>query len=147
MLPPLLPGGGASVSLYGVRVRMCPGVGLGRLGVLPTSLVVLCARGLCSTLFLPLTPYFCSGLFRSGSWVFWSLCIFLSIICPNCTCIQLFLVPYSFFVFRYLKCLSRYKHWSILAKGPRYQPISILPKAIYRFSATPIRISLTFSQK
>ena len=30
---------------------------------------------------------------------FWSFCIFLSIICTNCTYMQLFLVPYDFFVF------------------------------------------------
>ena len=30
---------------------------------------------------------------------FWSLCILLSITCPNCPCTQLFLVPYSVFVF------------------------------------------------
>ena len=41
---------------------------------------------------------FCSLLLRSGGWVFWSLCI-LSMICFSCTCTQLFLVPYSFFVF------------------------------------------------
>ena len=34
---------------------------------------------------------------------FWSFCILLSIICPNCACIHLILVPYSFFEF----CCSR----------------------------------------
>ena len=34
---------------------------------------------------------------------FWSFCILLSIICPKCTCTQLFLVPYGFSVF----CCSR----------------------------------------
>ena len=58
-------------------------------------------------------PCFCSPLFRSGNWDFWSFCIFLSIICPNCTCTQLFLVPCSFFVF----CPGA----SIAAKGPRFQ--------------------------
>ena len=44
---------------------------------------------------------------------FWSLCIFLSIICPNCTYMQLFVVPYSFFVFCCSRrCLSRCKHGS-----------------------------------
>lgn len=42
----------------------------------------------------------CSQLFRSGSWDFWSFCI-LSVICPNWMCRQLFLIPYSFFVFCY----------------------------------------------
>ena len=30
------------------------------------------------------------------SWVSYGSCIFLSIFCPNCACMQLFLVPYSF---------------------------------------------------
>lgn len=29
---------------------------------------------------------------------FWPFCILLFEICPNCTCLQLFLVPHSFFV-------------------------------------------------
>ena len=45
---------------------------------------------------------------QNGSWSFWSFCILLSIICPNCECMQLFLVPYSFFVF----CCSR-RHLSM----------------------------------
>ena len=32
-----------------------------------------CVQGVCTV------PYFCSGLFKSGSWDFWSLCIF----CPE----------------------------------------------------------------
>ena len=52
---------------------------------------------------------------------------FGSRICPNCTCTQLFLVPYSFFVF----CCSRRgvskcKNCSTAAKGPRYQAVSLL---------------------
>ena len=35
-----------------------------------------------------LDPCFCSQLFRSGSWGFWSFCFLLSIICSNCTCIS-----------------------------------------------------------
>ena len=43
--------------------------------------MVLSARGMCSTLlFLP-THNFCSQLFRSGSWVFWSFLYF----CPEFT--------------------------------------------------------------
>ena len=34
---------------------------------------------------------------------FWPFCTLLLIICPNCTCMQLFLVSYSLFVF----CCSR----------------------------------------
>ena len=46
-------------------------------------------------------------------------------ICPNCSCTQLFLVPYSFFVFCCSRrCLSRCKHCSTAAKGPRSQTVS-----------------------
>ena len=49
----------------------------------------------------------------------------LSRICPNCTCTQLFLVPYSFFVFCCSRrCLSGCKHCSTAAKSPRSQPVS-----------------------
>ena len=42
---------------------------------------------------------------------FWSFCIFLSIICTNCTYMQLFLVPYDFFIFCcWKRHLSRCKH-------------------------------------
>ena len=98
---------------------MCPGVRPeGWLSGLPTPLVVLSAGGMRSTLLLLLTPYFCSWLFRSGSWgfFFWSFCV-LSIICPICTCRQLFLVPYSFFVFCcWRRHLPRFRHCS---KGSR----------------------------
>ena len=48
---------------------------------------------------------FFSPLFRSGSWLSlsWSFCFLLSIICPNCACLQLTLVPHTFSVF----CFSR----------------------------------------
>ena len=48
---------------------------------------------------------------------FWSFCILLSIICPNCARLQLFLVPYSFFAF----CCLRSPDASTAAKGPRSQ--------------------------
>ena len=91
------------------------------MGGLPTPLVMLCAGGMHSTLLLLPTPCLCSLLFRSGIWAF---CIFLSIICPSCSCGQLFLVPYSFFVF----CCSRrcVSGASTAAKGPRSQPVSLL---------------------
>ena len=42
--------------------------------------------------------------------VFWSFHILLSVICPQYTCLQVFLVPYSFFVFYCSRrCLSRCK--------------------------------------
>ena len=67
-----------------------------------------------STLFLLLTPCFCSQIFRSGSWGFFlSFCILLSRTYPNCPCTQLFLVAYSFFLFCCLRrCLCRCKHCS-----------------------------------
>ena len=92
----------------------------GGLGSLLTPLVVTCAGVMHSTPLLLPTPCFCPRLFRSGSWAFWSLCICLSIICPNCTDTKLFLVPYilsSYFV-------TRGDIWagaSIAAKGPRSQ--------------------------
>ena len=107
---------------------MCPGVRRRRgLGGLSISLVVLSAGGMLSTLLLLPAPCFCSWLFRSGSWVvFWSFCISLSIIYPNCTCTQLILVPYSFFV---LSCLGRRGDVcpgaSPAAKGPRSQVPSV----------------------
>ena len=48
-------------------------------------------------------PCFHSQHLGSGSWFVAFLCILLFIICPNCACVYLFLVPYSFFVF----CHSR----------------------------------------
>ena len=59
--------------------RVCPGVGLEgwfRWFAHPFG----GAGGMCSTLLLLPKPCFCSRLFTSGSWVFWSL---LSRICPN----------------------------------------------------------------
>ena len=52
-----------------------------------------CVQGPC------LVPCFCSWLFKSDGWVFRFYCIFLPIICPNCSYLQLFSVFYSFFVF------------------------------------------------
>ena len=73
----LLPGGGggASWSLICAEGRgVSRGSGQRRgLGGLPNPSVVLCAGGMRSTLLLFLTPCFCSWLFRSGSWVIWSL--------------------------------------------------------------------------
>ena len=47
-------------------------------------------------------------------WVFFFFFFFLYLVVqnlPNCSCIQLFLVPYSFFLFCCLrKCLSRCRH-------------------------------------
>ena len=86
---------------------MCPGVGLEawlRWSARPFGGVECRGHAQCPA-FAPDPLLLCSWLFRSGSWIFFFLVfsIFLSIICPNCTCMQLFLVPYNFFVF----CCSR----------------------------------------
>ena len=67
---------------------------------------------------------------RSDSWVF---CILL-IIFPTCSYIQLFLVPYSFFVFCCSRrCLSRYKHfkWRVPGSNLSYNlqpsPLALAP--------------------
>ena len=68
----------------------------GGLGGLPTPLVVLCAGITRRTLLLLLAP-------QKWQFGFWSFCILLFIICPNYACVQLLLVPYSFFyLFIYL---------------------------------------------
>ena len=65
-------------------------------------------------------PCLCSQLFRSSSWVF-----DLFYLVPNLSCCthgQLFLVPYSFFVF---SCSGDVcPGVSPAAKGPRFQPVS-----------------------
>ena len=68
-----------------------------------------------NTLFLLLAP-------EKWQLVFLVFLYLSSIICPNYACIQLFLVPYSFFVFCCLRrCLSRCKLCNTAAKGPRSQ--------------------------
>ena len=70
-------------------------------------------------------PCFCFRIFKSGSWVFLVSLNLLSRICPNCACMQLFLVPYSFFELCCLKRgVSRCKPCSTAAEGPRSQPVS-----------------------
>ena len=74
--------------------------------------------------FAPNTLFLLLAL-RKWQLSFFVFCIFLSIICPKYTCTQLFLVPYSFFVFCCSRrCLSRCKHCSTVAKSPRFQPVS-----------------------
>ena len=109
--------------LHGVRVGVCPGVGQrGGLGVLSTGYVVLSAGGMLRTLFMLLTPSFYSKLFKSDSWVFCSLCIlWVQNLTPLCldTVIS---VPPGFFAFCcWRKGVSRCKHCSTAAKGPRSQ--------------------------
>ena len=55
---------------------------------LPTAFGGVECRELALYAAFTLDPWFCSQLFRSGSWGFWSFCFLLSIICPNCTCIS-----------------------------------------------------------
>ena len=55
-----------------------------------------CVQGACSV------PCFCSGLFKSGDWVFRSVCIFCPEFAPA-VCMQSGLVPCGFFVL----CCSR----------------------------------------
>lgn len=64
---------------------------------------------------------FCSWLFRNGSWNFFFFIFYIcwSRICPNCAFTQLFLVPYSFFVFCCPGASTEVKH-------PRSQPVSVI---------------------
>ena len=106
-------GGGRAGSLCGVRVGVYPEVrleGWRRWSAPPFGGVE--SRGHVqdpafapnTLLLLPALPKWPLG--------FWSFCI-LSIICPNCACTQLFLVPYGFFVFCCLRrCLFGCKHCS-----------------------------------
>ena len=71
--------------------------------------------------FAPDTPFLLLALWK---WQlgFYSFCVFLSRICPNGACTQLFLVPYSFFIYcRLRRSLSICKHFSTAAKGPSSQ--------------------------
>ena len=90
-LPCLFAQGMQVDSFYRVRVWVLSEVGLeGWLRWVAHSFGGVCAGILCSTLLLPLTPSFCFLLFNSGFGLFWSSCIFLSRICPNYVCMQLF---------------------------------------------------------
>ena len=81
------------------------GEGRDGLGGLSASLVVLCAGIVSRTLLLLQAP-------QSGS-LFWSFGVLLFTVCPKCSYTQLFLVPYSFFIFCCLRRhLCRFKHCS-----------------------------------
>ena len=116
-----LPEWGWACSLRGVRVGVCPGVGLeGWLRWFAHPLVRVSCRGRGSTLLL------LQALQKWQLGFLVSLYV-LSRICPNCACRQLFFVPYSFFVFCCSRRgVSRCKHCSTAAKGPRSQPVSLL---------------------
>ena len=85
-----------------------------------------CVQGACRV------PCFCpcSGLFTSGSWVFWPFYI-LSIICSNYACMQLF----------FLCILSRCKHCSkgsqVLGPGLSQTYHASLPLAFSSLPSTP----------
>ena len=50
-------------------------------------------------------------------------------ICPNCTCVKLFLVPYSLFVFCCSRRgVSRRKHCGTAAEDPKSQLVSDIPR-------------------
>ena len=73
------------------------------------------SAGVLSTLLLLPAPCFCSRLL-SLSWVFWVSFRLLSRIRPNCSCMPLFLAPFSFLVFCCLRSgMPRREHRS---KGP-----------------------------
>ena len=90
---------GFARSSYGLRTGVLSSGGT--TGVASTVCLLLCSGDMRSTLLCSQYPV--SLLFRNGSWVFFCLCIFWSRIFPNWACMQLFLVPYCFFVF----CSSR----------------------------------------
>ena len=124
-LPCLVPkAGGWACFLRGVTIGACPGVWLeGWLRCLAHSLHgVDCMY---RTQLLLLTLWLCFRHFKSSSWVFWCLCIF----CPEFTLpkagTQLFLVPYSFFVFYFLRRgVFRCKHHSTIQAWVNICPIS-----------------------
>ena len=143
---PCSPRRGKLVPYMGVRVGVYPGVGPKGWLRFAHPFVVLCAGGMPSTLLLLPTSCFCSWLFRSGSW---SFCIFWPEFAPTGHAQQLFLVPYSFFVFfSSRRLLSRCKHCSTVAKGPRSQAslrgISSGPTELGTFNGIDTEVDLRF---
>ena len=83
-----------------------------------------CVQGMCSTQLLLPTPRFCSRFFKSGSCVFVVSVSFVQNL-SQLPCTQFFLVPRGFFVFCCSRrCVSRCKHCSTAANGPRSQLVS-----------------------
>ena len=86
--------------LQRMRVSLCPRIGLEQwLRCFDHLVSGAECTGHVQYLAFASDTLFCSQLSRSDSWVFWSFCIFSLWINPNCACMQLFLVSYSFFVF------------------------------------------------
>ena len=110
--------GGQADSLYGARVAMCPWVrseGQLRWFAHPFGGVV-CRGHEQYPAFAPSSSDMAVG-WLLGRFVFgcffWYFCFLLSLVYPNCAHIQLFLAPYSFFVFCCRRRrLSRSKHCS-----------------------------------
>lgn len=92
---------------------MSPGGWRGGLSGLPTSLAVLCAECMCSTLLL---LHFTSQKWQLG---FWAFCILLFIICPH-LCICEVISPILPFVVQGDVCPGG----TTAMKGPRSQPLS-----------------------
>ena len=102
-------------------LRVCPGVGPeGWLRCFAHPLGGVVSGGMCSTPLL-------LQAFQKWQLGFLVSLYLLSRICPNCPYMQLILVPYSFFVFCcWRRGVSRCRHCSTAAKGPRSQPVSNL---------------------
>ena len=76
-----------------------------------------------------LLPAFAHGSSEVTVGVFFCLFDLWSRICPNCTWIKLFLVPYSFFVFCCSRGgVSRCKHCRTAAEDPKSQLVSDIPR-------------------
>lgn len=115
----LTPWVGASLYRVWGRVGVCPGVGLE--GWLTWSAHLSLCGVACSGAGTILYICFQHSIFALGSsemavGFFFPFLSFWSGICPNGTCTQLFLVPYSFCVFCCSRrAVSRYKHFSAAA--------------------------------
>ena len=112
---------GRACSLYGVRVGVCPGAG-------PEAWLRCFAHpsggGVCRG--HAQFPAFAPGSSKVAVGFYGLLVSFGFRICLNCSCMQLFLVAYSFFVFCCSRRgVSRCKHCNTTAKSPRSQPVSI----------------------
>ena len=125
------PEGRQAYFLYGVRVGVCPGVraeGWLRCFAHPLEGGV-CRAHAQYPAFTPDMLFLLPGSSKLAVGFFGLFVSFRYRICPNCSCTQLFLVPYSFFVFCcWRRGVSRCKHCSkgahVPAKGPRSQPVS-----------------------
>ena len=123
-------GVGRAGSLYGVRVGLCPGVGPeGRLRCFAhPSGGVECRVHAQYLAFAPCTQFLLLAL-QKWQLGFFCLLYLLSRICPTWSCTQLFLVPYSFFVFCcWRRGVSRCKHSS---KGSQVTTCLIPPERFY----------------